>query len=201
MSPSPDRPEPPTNPARSGGVIRSVRRRRTVAVLGGLMVLLFVLVELLLFRSYAQTERTTRDFKTTTDAITAVANALRETALLGQAVARLSLRRLLDPGDGAAGTAGAPARRRPGHHSSPRRRGPARRDQARPQNLRPRVRQGLRDGRAGAGPGAAARRSGASWRRSSAGSRTTSTIRSTRCMTPWRERWTSGRPVSGWSWG
>ena len=49
------------------------------------MVLLFVLVELLLFRSYDQTERTTRDFKTTTDAMTAVANALRETALLGQA--------------------------------------------------------------------------------------------------------------------
>ena len=54
------------------------------------MVLLFVLVELLLFRSYAQTERTTRDFKTTTDATTAVANALRETSLLGQSVARLS---------------------------------------------------------------------------------------------------------------
>ena len=54
------------------------------------MVLLFVLVELLLFRSYAQTERTTRDFKTTTDATTAVANALRETSLLGRAVASLS---------------------------------------------------------------------------------------------------------------
>ena len=54
------------------------------------MVLLFVLVELLLFRSYAQTERTTRDFKTTTDATTAVANALRETSLLGRGVARLS---------------------------------------------------------------------------------------------------------------
>ena len=54
------------------------------------MVLLFVLVELLLFRSYDQTERTTRDFKRTTDAMTAVANALRETALLGQAVTPLS---------------------------------------------------------------------------------------------------------------
>jgi len=54
------------------------------------MVLLFVLVELLLFRSYAQIARTTRDFKTTTDATTAVANALRETSLLGRSVAELS---------------------------------------------------------------------------------------------------------------
>lgn len=57
------------------------------------MVVLFVLVELLLFRSYGQTERTTQDFKTTTDATTAVANVQRETLLLGQLVARLS------PGD------------------------------------------------------------------------------------------------------
>jgi diguanylate cyclase (GGDEF)-like protein len=90
VSPSPDRAERATNAARPSGVLRSVRRRRTVAVLGVLMVLLFVLVELLLFRSYAQTERTTQDFKTTTDATTAVANALRETSLLGQAVVRLS---------------------------------------------------------------------------------------------------------------
>jgi diguanylate cyclase (GGDEF)-like protein len=76
--------------AASGGALRSARRRRTVAVLGVLMVLLFALVELLLFRSYAQTERTTRDFKTTTDATTAVANALRETSLLGRGVASLS---------------------------------------------------------------------------------------------------------------
>jgi diguanylate cyclase (GGDEF)-like protein len=61
-----------------------------VTVLGVLMVLLFVLVELLLFRSYAQIARTTRDFKTTTDATTAVANALRETSLLGRSVAGLS---------------------------------------------------------------------------------------------------------------
>ena len=54
------------------------------------MVLLFVFVELLLFRSYAQTARTTRDFSTTTDGTTAVANALRATSLLGQAVAHLS---------------------------------------------------------------------------------------------------------------
>ena len=59
-------------------------------MLGVLMVLLFVLVELLLFRSYAQIARTTRDFKTTTDATTAVANALRETSLLGRSVAELS---------------------------------------------------------------------------------------------------------------
>jgi diguanylate cyclase (GGDEF)-like protein len=61
-----------------------------VTVLGVLMVLLFVLVELLLFRSYAQIARTTRDFKATTDATTAVANALRETSLLGRSVAGLS---------------------------------------------------------------------------------------------------------------
>ena len=111
------------------------------------------------------------------------------------------LRRLLDPGDGAAGTAGTPARRGPRDDSSPlttRARSTPSGATSRPTTARsPRP-----TGRAsGPDPGAVARRSGASWGRSSAGSRTTSTIRSTRCMTPWRGRWTSGRPVSGWSWG
>jgi diguanylate cyclase (GGDEF)-like protein len=68
-----------------------------VAALGVLMVLLFVLVELLLFRSYAQIARTARDFKATTDATTAVANALRETSLLGRSVAELSAGESMTP--------------------------------------------------------------------------------------------------------
>ena len=89
MSPAPGPPEPRPR-AGWGGALRSVRRSRAVAALGVAMVVLFVLVEVLLFRSYGQTERATQDLKTTTDATSAVTQIHRETLLMGQAVARLS---------------------------------------------------------------------------------------------------------------
>jgi len=68
-----------------------------MTVLGGLMVVLFVLVEVLLFRSYGETERTTQQFKATADATTAVANVQREALLLGQLTLKLSTGDSLTP--------------------------------------------------------------------------------------------------------
>ena len=68
----------------------AVRRRRLLVALGVSILALFLVVELLLFRSYQETERTTRDFSTTTDATTAIANIQRETLLLDRDAALLA---------------------------------------------------------------------------------------------------------------
>jgi signal transduction histidine kinase len=64
-------------------------RRRTLWALGIVLVVLFVLVEALLLRSYSSTERTTQEFRRTTDTATAIANVQRETLLLRQAVSQV----------------------------------------------------------------------------------------------------------------
>jgi PAS domain S-box-containing protein len=64
-------------------------RRRLLVALGVTLVALFVLVELLLVRSYEKTARTTRDFQRATNVSNTLANVQRETLLTSQAVARL----------------------------------------------------------------------------------------------------------------
>src|SRR4051812_22870339 len=64
-------------------------RRRLLWTLGVVLVVLFIVVEAMLLRSYGSTERTTGEFHRTTDAATALANVQRETLLLSQAVSRL----------------------------------------------------------------------------------------------------------------
>lgn len=65
------------------------RHRPGFAVLGVLVTLLFMAVELQLFRSYGDTENTTKEFVRTTDATTAVANVQREALTLVVAAERL----------------------------------------------------------------------------------------------------------------
>jgi signal transduction histidine kinase len=56
---------------------------------GGLLIALFVIVELLLLHSYRDTTRTTRDFQRSTDTTRAIAGVQRETLLLSRALDRL----------------------------------------------------------------------------------------------------------------
>src|SRR5215208_2648854 len=65
------------------------RRRPLLVSLSVLLVLVVVVLEVLLVGSYGETERTTRDFRRTTDAATGIANAQREMLLLSHAVDRL----------------------------------------------------------------------------------------------------------------
>jgi diguanylate cyclase (GGDEF)-like protein len=65
------------------------RRRRLLAALGTSLLVLFLVIEILLLRSYQQTERTTRDFSDTTGTTTAIANLQREALLIEQQIARL----------------------------------------------------------------------------------------------------------------
>lgn len=71
----------------------SIRRRPLISALGVVLVMLFVVVELLLFRSYGQTDRTTRDFSEATATATTLANVQRESLLLAGMISRL------EPGD------------------------------------------------------------------------------------------------------
>ena len=67
-----------------------VAPRRLLASLGVLLVVVVVVLEVLLVRSFDETERTTRDFRRTTDAATGIANAQREMLLLGYKVDQLA---------------------------------------------------------------------------------------------------------------
>jgi PAS domain S-box-containing protein len=64
-------------------------RRRLLVALGVALVVLFLVGELLLVRSYEKTARTTRGFQRATDVSNELANAQREALIATQAVARL----------------------------------------------------------------------------------------------------------------
>jgi diguanylate cyclase (GGDEF)-like protein len=66
-----------------------LRRRPLLIALGIGLVAVFLVLELLLLRSYQDTARTTRNFQGTTDATTAIASLQRETLLLQRRVSRL----------------------------------------------------------------------------------------------------------------
>jgi signal transduction histidine kinase len=66
------------------------RRRPLLVSLGVLLVVVVVVLEVLLVGSYGETERTTRDFRRTTDAATGIANAQREMLLLAEGVDHLA---------------------------------------------------------------------------------------------------------------
>ena len=84
-----------------------VAPRRLLASLGVLLVVVVVVLEVLLVRSYGETERTTRDFRRTTDAATGIANAQREMLLLGYKVDQLANGDPLAPCSSAAASSSA----------------------------------------------------------------------------------------------
>ena len=73
-------------PQRKGATARSW----LLGLLGVVLLIVFVGLELLLLRSYHETESTTREFKATTDATTALANVQREALLLDRTIVLLT---------------------------------------------------------------------------------------------------------------